>query len=37
MAYNLEPETQIVFLGDWIKNGSYADWDGKTLTFKTLA
>ena len=37
MVYNLQPESEIVFLGDWIKNGSYADWDGKTLTFKTLA
>jgi hypothetical protein len=36
MTYNLLPETEIVFLGDWIKNGSYAAWDGKTLSFKTL-
>lgn len=36
MTYNLQPETEIVFLGDWIKNGSYAEWDGKTLIFKTL-
>jgi UDP-2,3-diacylglucosamine hydrolase len=36
MTYNLQPKTKIVFLGDWIKNGSYAVWDGKTLSFKTL-
>jgi hypothetical protein len=36
MKYNLMPETEIVFLGDWIKNGSYAEWDGKDLSFKTL-
>jgi UDP-2,3-diacylglucosamine hydrolase len=36
MTYKLSPETEIVFLGDWIKNGSYAVWDGESLTFKTL-
>jgi UDP-2,3-diacylglucosamine hydrolase len=36
MAYKLQPETEIIFLGDWIKNGSYAEWDGSTLTFKVL-
>ena len=36
MTYKLQNETEIVFLGDWIKNGSYAEWDGNTLTFKTL-
>jgi len=36
MIYKLNEETEIVFLGDWIKNGSYAEWDGKTLLFKTL-
>jgi UDP-2,3-diacylglucosamine hydrolase len=35
--YNLLPASEIVFLGDWIKNGSYAEWDGKSLVFKTLA
>jgi UDP-2,3-diacylglucosamine hydrolase len=37
MIYTLQQETEIVFLGDWIKNGSYAVWDGNALTFKTLA
>jgi UDP-2,3-diacylglucosamine hydrolase len=36
MTYKLQQETEIVFLGDWIKNGSYAEWDGNALTFKTL-
>lgn len=26
--------SEIVFLGDWIKQGSYAVWDGNTLEFK---
>jgi UDP-2,3-diacylglucosamine hydrolase len=34
--YNLPPSSEIVFLGDWIKNGSYAEWDGKILAFSTL-
>lgn len=37
MIYCLQPETEIVFLGDWIKNGNFAVWDGDTLNFKTLA
>jgi UDP-2,3-diacylglucosamine hydrolase len=36
MKYKLLPETEIVLLGDWIKNGSYAEWDGKSLNFNTL-
>lgn len=36
MDYKLKPGTEIVFLGDWIKNGSYAEWDGNMLTFKQL-
>jgi UDP-2,3-diacylglucosamine hydrolase len=35
-TYKLQNEAEIVFLGDWIKNGSYAEWDGNTLTLKTL-
>jgi UDP-2,3-diacylglucosamine hydrolase len=37
MIYQLQPDTEIVFLGDWIKNGSYAVWDGEALNFQTLA
>ena len=36
MDYKLQNGTEIVFLGDWIKNGSYAEWDGNMLTFRTL-
>jgi UDP-2,3-diacylglucosamine hydrolase len=36
MSYKLQTGAEIVFLGDWIKNGSYAEWDGNMLTFKTL-
>jgi UDP-2,3-diacylglucosamine hydrolase len=36
MTYTIEQEVQLVFLGDWIKNGSYAVWDSNTLTFKIL-
>jgi UDP-2,3-diacylglucosamine hydrolase len=36
MTYKMIQGTEIVFLGDWIKNGSYAEWDGSILTFKTL-
>jgi UDP-2,3-diacylglucosamine hydrolase len=35
-TYNLQNETEIVFLGDWIKNGSYAEWNGNKLTLRTL-
>jgi UDP-2,3-diacylglucosamine hydrolase len=37
MTYKLKKEAEIIFLGDWIKNGSYAEWGGNSLTFKTLA
>ncbi len=36
MTINLKQQSEIVFLGDWIKNGSYAEWDGRTLIFKML-
>jgi UDP-2,3-diacylglucosamine hydrolase len=36
MTYNIRPDSQIVFLGDWIKKGSYAEWDGQTLLFRIL-
>jgi UDP-2,3-diacylglucosamine hydrolase len=35
MTYNLS-DSEIIFLGDWIKNGSWAEWDGSVLTFKTI-
>jgi UDP-2,3-diacylglucosamine hydrolase len=36
ITYNIRPDSQIVFLGDWIKKGSYAEWDGQTLLFRIL-
>lgn len=36
MTYALKAGTEILFLGDWIKNGSYAVWDGKTLNLKIV-
>lgn len=31
MKYRLENGSEIVFLGDWIKHSSFAEWDGKDL------
>jgi UDP-2,3-diacylglucosamine hydrolase len=36
ITIKITPQSEIVFLGDWIKNGSYAEWDGKTLTFRVI-
>jgi UDP-2,3-diacylglucosamine hydrolase len=36
MSYQLKEGAEIIFLGDWINNGSHAEWDGNVLTFKTL-
>jgi UDP-2,3-diacylglucosamine hydrolase len=36
MTYKIQHDIEIIFLGDWIKNSSYAEWDGYVLTFKTL-
>jgi UDP-2,3-diacylglucosamine hydrolase len=36
MNYRLNDTAEIIFLGDWIRNGNYAEWDGNALTFKTL-
>ncbi len=33
MKYLLNNSAEIIFLGDWIMNGSYAVWDGNTLDF----
>jgi UDP-2,3-diacylglucosamine hydrolase len=34
MTFKMPEEAEIVFLGDWIKKGSYAEWDGNVLTLK---
>jgi len=36
MTYKLAEGTEIVFMGDWIQNGSYAVLNEKNLIFKTL-
>lgn len=36
MTHKLNEETEICFLGDWINHSSFAEWDGKSLTLKTL-
>jgi len=37
MSYRLNGgDAEILFLGDWIKHGSYAEWDGNSLVFKKL-
>jgi UDP-2,3-diacylglucosamine hydrolase len=33
MKYSLNNGVEIIFLGDWIMNGSYAVWDGINLDF----
>jgi UDP-2,3-diacylglucosamine hydrolase len=37
MDYKLSAGADIVFLGDWIKNGSFAVWDGQSLSFRTVS
>lgn len=37
MKYSLSNGSEIIFLGDWIRNGSYAAWDGSSLSFKILS
>jgi UDP-2,3-diacylglucosamine hydrolase len=34
LTYKLKQGAQIIFLGDWIKKGSYAEWDGKELILR---
>lgn len=36
MKYNLREQSELVFLGDWIRHGSYAVWDGEKLDFIML-
>jgi len=36
MSYKLESGPEIIFLGDWIHQGSFAVWDGSLLEFKKL-
>jgi len=36
MTYKMKEGAEIVFLGDWITNSSYAEWDGNSLIFRTI-
>jgi UDP-2,3-diacylglucosamine hydrolase len=36
MTYKMNNDSEIVFLGDWIGKGSYAEWDGANLRFNIL-
>lgn len=36
MIHKMQQEAEIVFLGDWIVKGNYAEWDGNKLTLKIL-
>jgi UDP-2,3-diacylglucosamine hydrolase len=33
MRLNIKEGAEVIFLGDWIKSGSYAVWDGNSLGF----
>jgi UDP-2,3-diacylglucosamine hydrolase len=37
MTYKLKDSAEILFLGDWIGKGSFAEWDGNDLVFKRLS
>lgn len=37
MKYQLKNGCEIVFLGDWIKNGSFAEWNGRDLSFHIIS
>jgi UDP-2,3-diacylglucosamine hydrolase len=34
LSYKLGQGPKIIFLGDWIKSGSFAEWDGQDLNLK---
>jgi UDP-2,3-diacylglucosamine hydrolase len=36
MIYKMQEGAEIFFLGDWIKNGSFAEWNGKELILKAI-
>lgn len=36
MEYRLSEGPGIIFLSDWIKHGSCAEWDGKTLVYREV-
>lgn len=36
LSFKLQEGPEIIFLGDWVKNGSYAVWDGSNLELKQV-
>lgn len=34
MSFNLNSGPRIVYLGDWVRDGSYAEWDGNELVLR---
>lgn len=34
MSYRLKTGSQIIFLGDWVKDGSFAEWNGDELSLR---
>ena len=36
MTFKIKEGAEVVFMGDWITNSSYAVWDGNSLTLKIL-
>ena len=36
LSYKMMQGGEIIFLGDWIKQSSFAEWDGNNLILKTL-
>lgn len=36
MSYPLIEGAEIIFLGDWVRHGSFAEWDGNNLTLNLL-
>ncbi len=36
-SFKLENDSEIIFLGDWVHGGSYAEWDGNNLILRQLS
>jgi len=34
-SYKLSDGAEIIFLGDWVTDGSYAEWDGKSISLRS--
>ncbi len=34
LSFRLKEGPEIIFLGDWVRNGSYAVWDGNELILR---